>query len=392
MPRSPQQTDGGGMRPVENLPGRQACRALVNLLLPQYQVLQQLAVMPHSCSAGNKPESITRRCSLPTLPSTKSQEQQEQVATPGRPPQSPTVPAVAIKCGGSEPNCGGHWGVRSPTAATVWGNHSAAAGVGSTPPGGEGERQIRGHAGWAWEMQQGQATVGLTESPIVAAATAAGGDIVPLLTASPPKVEKTEKSTTMAMSKNKFSTFHQTLFPRAANESPRHPTTDPHIQPASRPTLAMGKMAPIVTVPYTTATAPTEPHVPEVQAPIGATTARVAPPPPATLAAASRAATGKTIVTAAAQPTFLHQHSAQRSGSLPSDGMASPSQTEKNVKYDGDCNSNQKHNSTKVGSRSVALVNRPVVCSEARDGRQEGNWEAFYFYHSGGIKVGALHP
>ncbi|CAM9929143.1 unnamed protein product, partial [Ectocarpus fasciculatus] len=32
---------GGGMRPVENLPGRQASRALINLLLPKYQVLQQ---------------------------------------------------------------------------------------------------------------------------------------------------------------------------------------------------------------------------------------------------------------------------------------------------------------------------------------------------------------
>lgn len=376
MPRPTQQTDGGGMRPVENLPGRQACRALVNLLLPQYQVLQQRGMMPHSRAVGSRPEPIARKSSLPNLPSTKPQA--GQVATPGRPTQSPAVPAVAVDCGGDEPYCG-HRGARSPTAATAWGDNTATPGASSTSPGGKGERHVHGQVGGLWEKQEGQAAAGLTGLPIMAAATAAGGEIAPLLTVSPPEIGETGKSTAMATSKKSLSTSNQTLFPRAFNKSPRHPTTDLQTQPATHPSMATGNLAPIVTVPHTTATESAEPHIPEEgEAPIGATAARVVPPPPATEAVASTAATGSAIVTAAIHPTFVHKHSAQRSDSLPSDGKA--------------CNSHEKHSSTKLESRSVAPFNRPVVCSEARDHEQEETWEAFYFYHGGGIKVGRYPP
>ncbi|CAM9372886.1 unnamed protein product [Ectocarpus sp. 12 AP-2014] len=57
---------GGGMRPVENLPGRQASRALINLLLPKYQVLQQGALRGGGFAADYGC-SNDRRHSLPLI-------------------------------------------------------------------------------------------------------------------------------------------------------------------------------------------------------------------------------------------------------------------------------------------------------------------------------------
>ncbi|CAM9352286.1 unnamed protein product [Ectocarpus sp. 4 AP-2014] len=57
---------GGGMRPVENLPGRQASRALINLLLPKYQVLQQ-GTLRGGGFAADYGCSNYRRHSLPSI-------------------------------------------------------------------------------------------------------------------------------------------------------------------------------------------------------------------------------------------------------------------------------------------------------------------------------------
>ncbi|CAM9893353.1 unnamed protein product [Ectocarpus sp. 6 AP-2014] len=57
---------GGGMRPVENLPGRQASRALINLLLPKCQVLQQETLRGGGFGADYGC-SNARRHSLPSI-------------------------------------------------------------------------------------------------------------------------------------------------------------------------------------------------------------------------------------------------------------------------------------------------------------------------------------
>ncbi|CAM9870421.1 unnamed protein product, partial [Pylaiella littoralis] len=367
---STSKTGRGGMRPVENLPGRQASRALVNLLLPQYQVLQQ-RVMTQDNTADSRLKPIVRRSSLPDLP--------------------PTVPAVAIKCReGDRPDRGGYRGVGSTAAAaaTAWGdNTGAAADARCAPRGREGEGQRRGQVGGAWEKQEGQVVAELTGLPSLAPAV---GEVLPLLTVSPRKVEATgtttTTTTTMAMSENKSSTSKQVLYFGEADESRRQPTTDSKMQSAPRPTLTVGTTVPDATVPQTTAVA--GPHISETQAPIGALAAPLAPPTPATVVAASTAATGSTVVKAAAKSTFLHKYSARRSDPLPSGALASAPQTE-TVKYDGDCYSceENKNSTEKMDSRSVARVYRPVeCCSAARDGQQEETWEAFYFYHSGGRK------
>ncbi|CAB1112327.1 unnamed protein product [Ectocarpus sp. CCAP 1310/34] len=65
---APVQVGEGGMRPVENLPGRQASRALINLLLPKYQVLQQ-GTLRGGGFAADYGCSNDRRHSLPvTVP------------------------------------------------------------------------------------------------------------------------------------------------------------------------------------------------------------------------------------------------------------------------------------------------------------------------------------
>ncbi|CAM9475230.1 unnamed protein product, partial [Ectocarpus sp. 8 AP-2014] len=97
---------GGGMRPVENLSGRQASRALINLLLPEYQVLQQGALRGGGFGADYGC-SNDRRHSLPLIVP-------QIAASAGQ--SSRTTAGFSTKCG----SCSRRTSAPAAAAAVAW--------------------------------------------------------------------------------------------------------------------------------------------------------------------------------------------------------------------------------------------------------------------------------
>ncbi len=116
------------MRPVENLPGRQASRALINLLLPRYQVDQ------HS-TGGNRSRTPTgRRSSLPNLPSAGRQKPCQDSPALGWSSEESFSGQLTSENGGIS-GSPGYRRLGAPLASTAW--VLDAAGAGTPPSGGE---------------------------------------------------------------------------------------------------------------------------------------------------------------------------------------------------------------------------------------------------------------
>lgn len=122
------------MRPVENLPGRQASRALINLLLPKYQVLQQRKLR----RGGFAIDSNDRRHSLPSIAP-------QSAASAGQ--SSGTAAGFFTKCGSGYRRTG------APAAAVVVWHEETKDGIAAvsvrsiaTPTRGEGAASELKHA------------------------------------------------------------------------------------------------------------------------------------------------------------------------------------------------------------------------------------------------------
>ncbi|CAM9553820.1 unnamed protein product, partial [Hapterophycus canaliculatus] len=133
---TPKHSGGGGMRPVENIPGRQASRALINLLLPQFQVRQQQGMLRKDL-ANNHAATIKRRRSLPDQPPPQNDLQRETNPTE-RPPVAHPVPASDDRCEGRSQR------VKPSSTAAAWEEDTEDEASRSTGPAAPCTSRIRG--------------------------------------------------------------------------------------------------------------------------------------------------------------------------------------------------------------------------------------------------------
>lgn len=84
-----------------------------------------------------------------------------------------------------------------------------------------------------------------------------------------------------------------------------------------------------------------------------------------------------------------YKHTPQQSGSLKSAATPTARLVER-ANHCGDCDPYDVERSKLVDSLSTPWVNERGECSAGGGQQLEEVWEAFYFYNSGGVKVGKL--
>lgn len=308
------------MRPVENLPGRQASRALINLLLPRYQIHQQL--MAARCASGHlSRQPIARRCSLPLLASSASQKPRQDSTALERFYQEPTsMQGTAANSGSGSPGCRRR-GARP--ASVAWVAVDAGDGSASSENGEEERGQCGGGSGGKGGaerpiLEEGAAGDRNAALPTVAALPAGIGP-VKLLRVSPSNGQLPTPGSSVPAPTKSTRTTADTSFRTLAKknsvagmmiqESRRLPT--PKRKPQRSESL------PLV-----------------------------------------------------ASSTFARIETFERSRSGVASGTEGPKISE---------------------SQSTSWDTKYGGVRSAEDGEQlEETWEAFYFYHSGGMKVGEL--
>eukprot|EP00903_Cladosiphon_okamuranus_P014876 g13775.t1 len=302
---------GGGMRPVENLPGRQASRALINLLLPRYQVSQQLEAMPNKDSNRSRQPAV-RSSSLPLMASPARQERPQKLQ--GR--ASESFPQASIPARAKAAKGGRGVGGAQPAPMAWEENNEVGEGSVHGAGGGRGGRR-GGGAG-------GRATDGRTSFPQVTA-SAASGQLVQLLSEGSTGKNEVAATTTATPS------VHNTATPSPTRSSPRE---------------TQG-VSPIRAEPSAAAAMDRNP-----------------------------------------QPMFPLEHTPPCSGSIKSVPTPPAPLGERTIHCGGGCNPREREKAKLLDSPSATCVNQRglQVCSEGGSRQVEEIWEAFYFYHGGGVK------
>lgn len=256
-------------------------------------------------------------------------------------------------------------GAQSMSAA--W-EEGAAAEDGSLP-GVRGGGRGGGEGEWRYEKNQERSAEGRTALPR-AAAPAAGGELVQLLSVEPTKQSSAPTTSATPLSGDSAPSSSQGV-PKAACPLPGQPVTPARQPLASRPPQTSGE-AP---VPVAAVSSPTRPPTTETHGHL---------PTRAALSAEAG-------VDRKPHPMSPQRHKSPRPGSLKP--VATPTaQLRERAKHCSGCDLHNEQRSDLVDLVSTPLVDEPGVCSIGGGQQVEETWEAFYFYHTGGVKVSELSP
>ena len=328
--------------------------------------------MPNNgCNRARRPAA--RSCSLPLMPSKARLEEpprQPQGNASGRCRRQEPIPAPA-KAGKGGSAVGG-----APPVSMAWGE-GTGTGDGLLPGEGGGEGGGGESARGGRKKIEGRAVGGRTAFPRVAAPGASGELVVQLLSVVAPTGKGAAATAATATSATPVPDDDDASASTQANPKarrlalPRKPATEAAAAAAapraSKPAQQIGEAsAPLFAVP-----SPTRPPAPE---PPGPSPTRAAPP-------AVAAGTDRNP-----HPMSPHRHKSPRSGSL--SALVMPTALGERAKSGGICDPGGNGRNSFGAEASESLDSLSATCSAGGSQKTEEIWEAFYFYHSGGVKVG----